>query len=132
MVLKDCLEWGKSLKIICIFYFEYFISFIIIKREFMVLWKYINVVCMRWMEYCYVLGFFFCIYFLRGICIFLFLFWFELLLLLLVFCVFDLWVLYNGCLVICLLLVCYMIKFLVSLLDRYSVDWYCCVYINNL
>lgn len=33
MVLKDCLEWGKSLKIIGIFYFEYFISFIIIKKR---------------------------------------------------------------------------------------------------
>lgn len=132
MVLKDCLEWGKSLKIIRTLYFEYFTSFTTTKRESMALWKHTNVVCMRWMEYCYVLGFFSCIYFLRGICIPLFLFWFELLLLLLASCASDSWVSYNGCSVIRLLSVCYMTKPPVSLLDRYSVDWHRRVHTNNL
>lgn len=76
--------------------------------------------------------FFSCIYFLRGICIPLFLFWFELLLLLLASCASDSWVSYNGCSVIRLLSVCYMTKPPVSLLDRYSVDWHRRVHTNNL
>lgn len=38
MVLKDCLEWGKSLKIICIFYFEYIVFYMFYNNKKENLW----------------------------------------------------------------------------------------------
>lgn len=138
MILKDCLEWGKSLKIICTLYFEYIVFYTFYNNKKENLWRCESIQMLSASSYevdgillCFRV-FFSCIYFLRGICIPLFLLWFELLLLLLASCASDSWVSYNGCSVIRLLSVCYMTKPPVSLLDRYSVDWHRRVHTNNL
>lgn len=39
MVLKDCLEWGKSLKIICTLYFEYIVFYTFYNNKKENLWR---------------------------------------------------------------------------------------------
>lgn len=132
MVLKDCLEWGKSLKIICTLYFEYIVFYTFYNNKKENLWRCESIQMLSASSYevdgillCF-RGFFFLHLFFKGN--------------LYPFILVMVWIAAVVVSVLCLwfksfihwLSVCYMTMPPVSLLDRYSVDWHRRVHTNNL